>query len=248
MSIKENLATCEKDVREKLFAAKYAFSGNDRDAYATAKADLEKAVEQYNVMVQKALFEEFGESDKPFIAFANAFTYEGFRVKETVDRETKVATGIETAKVSRRLSLRDFIKTNGYDASILTDISKLLTLLTIRENNIMQLSHDDFAKKSPFFCKVVTAKSEGKTPDSNTQICRAIQGILEKCGIECKVINPDMHFIQQCAFVHDARGKCRVKPVSEGKMQSIMVDVMNHFVAGTAYSVLEKKQKEQIAA
>lgn len=244
MSIEKNLETCVADMNAKLEAAKAAFSSKDLDAYAVAKAELETAVNECNIMVQKNLYDDFAKQEKPFAAFATAFTYEGFRAKETKDKETQLVTGIEIEKVNRRLSLRGFIKEKSLDNTILTDISKLLTLLVVRENNIMQLSHEDFAKKSPFFCKVVSEKSKGGTPDSNTQICKAIQGVMEKCGIECRVINPDMHFIQQCAFVHDARGKCRVKPVTDGKFQTIMVDVMNHFVAGTSYSVLEKKQQE----
>ena len=239
-----NLETHAADVAAKLETAKAAFSSKDLDAYASAKADLQKSVDEYNVVAQKTVFAECAKAENPFAAFAAAFTYNGLRVKETKDKETQVVTGVETDTAQRRLSLRGFIKENEYDSSILVDIAKLLVLLTVRENNIMSLSHEDFAKKSLFFCKVVSEKAKGKTPDSNTQICRAIQNIMDKCGISARVINPDMHFIQQCAFVHDARGKCRVKPVTDGKFQTIMVDVMNHFVAGTAYTVLEKKQKE----
>lgn len=236
--------TPEEVLEEKRKTAETALLAGKAKDYADAKVDLDKAAEEYNTLLRYAQYDKFVESGNPFVAFASAVFYTGKRVKETRNKETKALEGVVVEDEKYRLKLREFIEYKKLDTSMLRDISDLLTVLTVREKEIVKLSHEDFVTKSRFFCDIVREKEAGGTPDSNTQICRRIQGIMDKAGIECRVTNLDMHFIQQCSFVHNGKGIAQIKSVTAGKFLSVVVDVMAHFVKKIPYSVLEKEQKK----
>lgn len=237
--------TNKKDaMATKLSAAENALLTGKAKEYSLAKAALDKEVEEFNTNARHAKYAEFAKTDSPFIAFANAVKYDGKRVKETRNKDTKVVESISVIDTDRRLNLKEFVEYCKIDTTMLKEIAELLTVLTVREQNICKLKHEDYDKQSPFFCRVVKAKEAGETPDSNTQICKRIQNIMDGAGIDCRVINPDMHFIQQCSFVHDSKGIARVKPVPAGKFMTIIVDMMAHFVQGIPYSVFIKEQKK----
>ena len=246
MKTTKTLAACEKDIQAKLTAAKSDFKGS-RAKYDKAKAALTQSVADYNKAVVKDAYAKLAATAAPFVAFSTEFYAECMRVKETKDRKTKLVTAVDVVPSTRRMKLDDFLTAGGFDPTIKADILKLRDLLYIRENGIMKLTHKDLQEKSPYFCAVVTAKSEGKTPDSNRQICMLLQGILDKMGISAEVTNPDMRFLQQNSFVHDKRGKCREKMVPVSESFSLILDVMNHFTEGTPYSLLEEKRKNEAA-
>jgi hypothetical protein len=231
-------------VEEKRAAAEKALLAGKAKEYSTAKADLDKAVDEYNTLVRKTVYDKFLKSDKPFVEFAGTVYYDGKRAKETRNNDTKVVEGVTVEGAKYRLKLKEFVEYGKIETKMLREISDLFTVLTIREQGIMTLKHEDFVKQSQFFCRVVADKESGKTPDSNTAICRRIQGIMDMAGIDCRVMNLDMHFIQQCSFVHNGKNIAQIKPVTAGKFVSVVVDMMAHFVQGIPYSILVKEQKK----
>lgn len=231
-------------VEVRLTEAQTQLSAKNFDGYSKAKKALDDAIAEYNSCKQKSLFRGFKDSGAPFVAFSKAFFYEGKRTVEARNPETGELNGISVENGNYRMSLKKFIDTCELDGTVISDISKVLDLLVIREKQIFEVKPDDYAKVSAFFLNVVKKKAAGETPDSNTQITKMVQGIMEKCGIECRITNHDMHYLAQCAFNHNAKAKGSLKVVTPGKFQTIFVDVMNHFTEGTSYSVLEKKQKD----
>lgn len=236
--------TTPTTIEGRLEVAKAALANGKATDYAKAYADLDRAVNTFNTEVRNGCYAKFAKAPHPFVAFAGAVFYDGKRIKVTRNNESKEVEGITVEKASRRLNLKEFVEFCKFDKKILDEISELQTLLTIREREICTLKHEDYLTHDRFFCRTVADKMAGKTPDSNTQICKKIQGILDMAGVECRIVNPDMHFIQQCSFVHDPKGIARVKPVTAGKFMTIVVDMMAHFVQGIEYSILIKEQKK----
>lgn len=234
-----------KDVlSEKLAAAQTALlTGRARD-YSQAKAALEKEIDEYNTLTRRAKYKEMQATDNPFEAFARTVFYTGKRTKENKDSKTGVVDSITVEDMSRRLNLKEFVECIKADKEILSEIGNLQTLLLVRKREVLKLSDADYAKESFLYCRIVKEKESGKTPDSNTQICKKLQGILDMAGLEYRVTNKDFGFIMQCCFLHDSKAVGRVKPCTAGKFMSLIVDVMAHYVQGIDYSVLEKEQKK----
>lgn len=252
LEITEGLkATADKQ----LATVNAALKKGNTEEYLKAVANLEKTVVELNISLRRIEYRACKSSGEPFVEFAKRFSYDGIKLKKFLDPNTGDLLRWVFAKTTPRLSLEEMVEYCELDEGILRDITKVLTLLEIRENDIMKLTHEDFLKKSPYFCDVVREKESGKTPDSNRQICMAIQGIVDKMGFSkenCKkapkILNNDMNYLQQCAFVHNSKGKCQVKPVSKKRFWSIMMDLMAHFVDDIDYAVLEKKRSDEEAA
>ena len=248
-TFEEIIAASKTEVETALASVKTAYASGNTVEVGKARAKLKEAVDNNNKISQNAVFKKCVESEKPFETFAKEFTYPALKVKEIRDKNNpEMILGMETEPCQRRLNIGTFVEKCNMDGTILSDIKALFTTLYIRMNNIIKLTPADLAKESVFFCQTVKQKEAGKTPDSNTQITKMLQGILAKCNVKGRVTNRELLFLQQCSFVHDAKGKCRMKKVTDGKFNSIIVDVMNHMVEGTEYTLLEEKQKKNTEA
>lgn len=228
--------------KQRVAAEKALLSGKAKE-YESAKTKLKEVVDEYNLLARRVEYTRMKTEPLPFVAFAKTVTYKAKKVNETRNKVTKELDGVEVQTTERRLNLREFIDYAEIESKMINNIAKLQATLIVREKKILELTPEVFAKESGLVVDVVRAKSEGKTPDSNTAICKLIQSIADEAGIECKIINPDMYFIHTCAFVHDSKGIARVKPVTDGKFVSIIVDLFAHFVQGIPYSILIKEQK-----
>ena len=236
-------AEYELKISSQLRAVNDALKTADIHQYALELSKLRRFAELWTKSNELCVFEEIKTAEKPYAEFVKRYSFTTKRVVEVADKLTEQIENVEVQSGERRLNLTSFVKFCEGDYTILETIQQTLELMTIREKNILSLTHDDFVKKSPFFIETVKAKYQGETPDSNRQICKKIQSIMDKMGIECKVINPDMHFVQQCAFVQANNAKCAIKSVGYNRFENIMVDVAFHFLTDTSYTLLEQKQR-----
>lgn len=240
----ENVTKSDKAIAEKLKKTQEALRLGKKPEFNENLESLEKEVDDYNAAAQKMVFAECLATENPFVSFANRFFYDGKKVDVKRDQKTNAVTAVHVVEKTSRLSLEKFVRDGELDRTILNDLSKLLDLLYIRMNSIVKLSASDLAKKSIFFCDTVKKKEAGETPDSNTQLTKALNAVLGKMSIDAKCTNRDLLWIQQNAFNFDSKSKCSYKAVNDHKFATIICDVANHFTEGTEYSVLERKVKE----
>lgn len=233
------------DVATALQQATDALKSDSQEAYSTAMKDLDNAVKAYNKAVQKGIYNKCAKSETPFIDFVKTFSYDGMKVVEVKDEKSNATVEIKTESVTRRLSLRGFINTANIGTTAIGKIDELRTLLIVKEKG--DLNPDDYKREANtwFFAKVERKIENGETPTSNRQIELKIEEILKACDIDSHIAKPDRRFVMQCAFTHDAKHACRVKPVSSSKLQTVMVDVMKHWIDGVSYDVLQNTEEPQ---
>lgn len=241
-----NLQKSEATIDELVLKANEALKADSIKVFDDAMESLDKEIANYNAMAEKAAYDACLAAEKPIVELATVFFFTGRRSVEERSKDTKKLMAIKVEPTSRRLSLSKFIKNYGLDRGVLTDINHLYERFVIREKKVLTLSaielRDEYKKGSSFFKECVDSLKSGGTPDSNTQIAKSLQNIINSCGVEKRVTNHDIHMLQQWLFNHDAKNKGTSKVVTSGKFESYIVDVLNHHITGAAYTVLEKQR------
>ena len=232
-------------VEANLKEAKVALNSNSQTDYSKAKKGLETAVREYNKAVERVIFGKCVKAEKPFVEFIHTFSYVGKKVTETKDEESGIITDISVEDVpGKRLSLRGFVNRAGIGKNALSHIDDLRILLIIKCKE--DFNPADYARESGtwFFTKTERQIDAGETPTSNRQLEKRVEEILADCGIESHIARPDRKYIEKCVFSHDNKHVCSVKPVSTSKLQTIMTEIMKHWVDGVPYSVFEQQNKQ----
>lgn len=237
----ESLAKEKLDLDVKLALTKQALADNDIVSYQSNFGDLEDSVDMYNEHVGQFECAKFLKEENPFLEIAKAYEYTGKKVKTTRNKVTKAIETISIEDASIKFDLGAFIRQGKLDTTILTDIDNLLSLLYLRLVRMFSVNENDLPKKTMFFFESKREAENGGSPDSNTQICKKLQGIIDKTKIGGRITNKDMLFIQEAAFGHDTKGKCTLKAINDKRFVLVVFNVMNHFAAGTPYSVYERK-------
>ena len=237
-------------VEESLNAVRKAFAEKNLDAYDKGMVKLEKDVQAYNQSLCNVDFDKFMQSDTPIIEAVKQFYVDGVKIKEEKDKESGAIVGINIEPKKSRINLEALCKFGDLGMEWAIDSSKLLALLTLRETDVFAIKASDLAKKSRYFINAATAKAEGGTPDSNTQIVRLLQQIIDeaifvddgKGNNKYKCNNHDIAFIQDAGTKMDTKEKCTIAMLNERQFKTVMMSVFAHCL-GEDYKVKAAKIK-----
>ena len=245
------LATATKNAEKTLKSVRDALAKKDLTKYNTAMATLQKDVQEVNKMRCKVEYCKFLETDTPMIAAVRQFYINKQRVKETRSKDDGSITGVNLEDKKARIDLEDFCDFGELPKKWTKDAAHLLAKLVLRETNVFAIKPSELSAKSFYFIHQVRAKQEGKTPDSNTQIVRLLQTIIDEMVFvdngegknAYKCTSHDLAFIHDAVTKMDAKEKCTIATMNERQFKTVLMSVLAHCL-GEAYKVKAVKIKE----
>ncbi len=251
-----NCAKAEEIATAKLEAVRTALREKDLAAYGTAMTALKNAVNDWNTLLCKRMYTEFLRAENPMIAAVEAFYIEIRKIKEDKADKSETVTGVNIETKKARIDLEKFCEFSDGELSLTWahDSAKLLALLSLRETDVYNIKPSELAKKSFYFASQVRAKKEGETPDSNTQIVRLLQKIIDEAIFvddgtgknKYKCTNHDLAFIQDAVTKMDTKEKCTIAMLNERQFKTVMMSVFAHCL-GEAYKVKPAKISKENA-
>ena len=251
-NLEKYFGIAKKDVEEALKEVRKSLAAKDLAEYGKALAALNEKVKALNECICKVEYAKFIETENPMITAVKQFFIETVKVKESRDKEDGSISGVNLEKKQSRIDLEKFCEFADLDKTWAHDSKKLLALLTVRETNVFAMKPADLAKKSYYFIKAARAKKEGETPDSNTQIVRLLQKIIDEAIFvdngsgqnAYKCTNHDLAFIQDSVTKMDTKEKCTIAMLNERQFMTVMMSVFAHCL-GEAYKVKAAKAKKE---
>lgn len=248
------IKTSREALEEKIKDVRQALSDGSLTGYNKAKSILEEAVKTHNELLCKADYAKFAENENPIISAVEQFYIETLKVKEERDKNDGSITGINFEKKQSRIDLEKFCDFAGLDKTWSYDCDKLLALLTLRETDVFALCPSELSKKSFYFIAQAKKKKEGETPDSNTQIVRLLQKIIDGAifvdngdGLNTyKCTTHDLVFIHDAVTKMDTKEKCTISMLNNRQFKTVMMSVFAHCL-GEAYKVKGAKTKSKEA-
>ncbi len=243
LTYKECAEKCAEKANATLETLKEALRTRDLDAYATTKKILNEQVQSLNKALCNVAFAEFMAAENPYVAAIDRFSIDAYRIKEETSKEDGAILSVKLDKRQSRINLANFTSFAGtLSKDWINKAAQLLSLLQLRETEVFALKPEDLAKKSYFFISAAKRKMEGETPDSNTQIVRTLQSIIDELiGPTYRCTNHDIAFIQECAFQFDAKAKAGLKSMNEKAFQTVMLSVAYRCLKGETYKVKNQK-------
>ena len=250
MANKENLirtvSITEKDAKDALESVKKALADKDLVAYAQGKKDLEDKVKVWNAAACKVKYAEFLEAENPMTAAIKAFYVDVVKIKEEVSKEDGSITDIKFDDTKKaRVDLEKFCEFGDLDTTWCRDADKLLVLLTLRETNVFAIKPSELTKKSFYFIEQVNKKINGETPDSNTQVVKLLQKIIDAVigNGAYRCTNHDLIFIHDAVTKLDTKDKCTIAMLNSRQFKTVLMSVFAHCL-GESYKVKAAKVKK----
>lgn len=244
--------TAEDKAQQALNDAKEALKEDNLTTYAEKMTALSTAVDQWNAELQNVAFKELATHEHPMIAAVKQFYIDAYKIKEEKDKETGKITDIKLDKRARRIDLEAFCKDAKINTAWVNDTSKLRDLLEARETEVYQMKPADLAKKSYYFISVMRKKKEGETPDSNTQIVKLLQTIIDEAIFVddgngknvYKCTNHDLAFIQDAVTKFDPKKKCSIAMMNDRAFKTVMMSVFAHCL-GESITIVSGAKKQR---
>lgn len=243
---------CKQDADAKLEELRTALRDKDLEKYNDCLTVLKKSVDDLNKVMCNMQYAEFLKAENPIIAAVQAFYVDVYKVKEDRAKESEAIVGVNLERKKSRVDLKKFCVFGELPLTWSYDASKLLALLSLREVDVYAIKPAELAKKSFYFAAQVRAKKEGETPDSNTQIVRLLQKIIDETVFvddgtgknRYKCTNHDMAFIQDAVTKLDTKEKCTIAMLNERQFETVIVSVLAHCL-GEAYKVKPAKIRSE---
>lgn len=246
----------EDDANAKLEAVRAALIAKNLEAYGNAMTALKKAVGDWNILLSKRKYTEFLEADNPIIAAVDAFRIETRKIKEERAKDSETITSVNIEVKKDIINLAKFCEFSDGQLSLdwAHDSAKLLALLSLRETDVYAIKPSELTKKSFYFISAANAKKNGDTPDSNTQIVRLLQKIIDEAIFvddgtgknKYKCTSHDIAFIQDAVTKMDTKEKCTIAMLNERQFRLVMMNVFAHCL-GVAYKVKPAKVSKENA-
>ena len=250
-ALKKMVSIARTDADKALETVRAALGKKDLAGYSKAFAVLNEKVKVLNECICKVEYAKFLEADHPVIAAVTQFYIETVKPKESRDKNDGSINGVNFEKKQSRIDLEKFCEFADLDKTWAHDSAKLLALLTLRETDVYNMEPSELSKKSFYFISVANKKKEGETPDSNTQIVRLLQKIIDEAIFVddgngknvYKCTNHDLAFMQDAVTKMDTKEKCTIAMLNERQFKTVMMSVFAHCL-GEAYKVKAAKIKE----
>lgn len=248
----DSMNSSAKAVNETLLKVREALAAKDMDGYGGHLAKLGEYVKAHNKDILNVEFDRLSKETNPMIAAVKQFYVEMKRVVESKDDETGRITGVNIETKKTRIDLAKFCDFAHLDKAWINQTARLLVLLVSKKRDLFAMSSEDLAKQSIIFHNVLNELKDGKTPNSNTQIVRLIQEIVDGTifvndgsgNNSYRCTNHDILFISEAVMKFNAKEKCALDSMNDRQFQSVMMSVFAH-ILGEAYVIKEAKSRKK---
>lgn len=247
----ETAEACGKIAHEALEVVRNALTAGKLPEYTEGMTDLKKKVGEWNKCLRNVEFEKLLHTDSPMISAVRQFYVDGYKIKEEKDKDTEAIIAVSFEEKQSRIDLEEFCEFGNLDTKWAHSAALLRDLLEVQKTEVYSMKPAELAKKSYYFISKMKAKENGETPDSNTQIVRLLQQVVDEAIF---VDNGDGKNVYKCnnhdiAFINDAvtkfnpKEKCSIQTLNSRQFKTVMMSVFAHCL-GESITVKTAKAKK----
>lgn len=238
-----NLEKIKKTAEELLEKSENAESVDEKKSI---DADLEQAVNYYTAVSKSNCYKNAKKSGNPMHYAVKQFSYPSIRVKETIDKDTKmvVRSIVDTEKPIDLVDMNTKIDGGiGADKKWFYVIQKLNYYLTIRAAKRVgaTVKSDAFVMND-----IARAYEMGKDPCSNTQMLKTLQDIVDKMlGEGYNAISHDVNYLLDCYANDNKKSKTSITLANHKTLAGYLKKICYRILTdGKGYDVIQKEIKE----
>lgn len=246
------LENSENAVKSALSSVREALYKKDLDQYSIELDNLKTRIDELNRTIRKVDYATFMESGTPIIAAVEQFFHKTVKLKENHDSENGTIIGVDIDSSKSRIDLKALCEFGELGQDWVIEAKHLLDLFVLRETEVFKMSPADILSKGNFFLNSVAAKKKGETPDSNTQMVKQLQKIVDmmifvdngegKNKYKCTVHS--LVFCRDCITKLDAKEKCTIATMKPRQFETVIMSVLAH-VLGEEYKVKAPQPKQK---
>ena len=222
-------------------------------AMAKAEAELKELETQYADVKATEVFDEVGEAENPIKAAIIKYWYPVLSHKNIREDGKLVKFELVEDKM-RQIDLVRLAKYCNIKADWQYAIEKFNQLLTLRAANELKLTKKEIEKIcNSFYMNKLSRQVElGGTPDSNTQICKQLQKIVDDMVFEddgkgknkYKVNNHDIAYLLMCYTKKNNKKALTVSTAKNSVIHRLVMDVEHRIILGKVYGLDYKIAKD----
>ena len=253
----ETLAKFKAAIDEKITLANKAVSDGNLKAYYDTVAELEKVEKDYADVYASIVYDELLKSDKPIIAAISRYSYPILRHTEIKDKDTHQITELALKEKVKQIDLLKFCKYGKLDSLWQYDVQKFNQLLCLRAAKELKFSAAEIKKiTKTFYLEEQARKIEmGETPDSNTQICKMLQKVIDSivCAADSnaekpyKCNNHDVSYLLMC-YTKKGKNALGVAVAKHDVLRRLVMDVCYRIITNGRYDLEYKTIKTPVSA
>lgn len=254
--IRKELEELKVDVERSIDEYNAALDENNFVKMSQAETALKAAETNYAKTKEEEVFEALKDEENPVKAAITKHSYN--IVSHKVNRENGEITSYElvTDKL-RQIDLVKFCKYCNLPTAWQYKVEKFNQLLALRTANDLKLPKAKIKKicDSFYMNKLAREIDLGGTPDSNTQICKQLQMVVDailyvdngKGKNLYRVNNHDVAYLLMVYAQRNNKKVCSVKVAKNSYMHKLVLDVMHRILAGKVYDLEFQMSKSKPA-
>lgn len=241
--VKANVEKFDKRMKEALAIAQKCV-GKDADTYSKAKASLESEVKSKNIAVKVALYSKLCEHAEPIKTAISTFNYTTEKVQEKLDDKGGIVL-LQIVDTTTRIDMSDFVKVCKLNDEWLHDCNRLLALLQLRKTDLYNMTDTEMMQCTPYFIKKANEKLDGGTPDSNRQVEKLLQAIVDATigADQHKVTVHDVAFLEDACYSYNKKAYCGIRSMNAKAFYNVVVSVLYRMLTNSVYEIQNAKVK-----
>lgn len=217
----------------------------DFNAYSKAMADLDKAEKEYAKIVAITMYDEYAHKPNPIIEIIKAYSYVTLGHKEVHAKEDfNRIVEIKPIERERRIDLLAFCERAKLNTSWKYTVSKLNQLMCMRVAKELGADLEKIAK-SYAMEEIAANINLGKTPTSNTQVCKLLQTVIDQMmPNEDEDGNPvykctgyDVRYLDEVYCKWSSKARLTVKVSNDSVFRRILIDIAYRLITNGTYDV-----------
>lgn len=247
------LAKLKSEMDKAIERGTKAIIKGDLPALYSAEETLSKQEKEYDKLVATMLYDELLATAEPIVEAIKRYSYKTLKHREKKSEgEDKKVIGLELVEKERQidlLKLCEYSKNNGA-AQLPTDwqyaVSKLNQLLCLRTAKTLKCTDAEIATiTKTYYLKEQARKIEmGKTPTSDTQICKALQTVINgiifkddgKGGNVYKCNNHDVAYLLGC-YTKKGKKALALSVAKDGFFRLVITEICLRIIENGRYTV-----------
>lgn len=216
----------------------------DLVAYNAAMTALDKAEKDYATYAANELYDRVAKMDNPIISVVKEYAYEIIGHKEKTSDDGSRVLSVDPTKKERQIDLLKFCNRAKIDTDWQYTASHFNQLMCLRTATALGCDAKAIAK-SYFLQQKAKEIDMGKTPTSNTQVCKLLQRVIDAILPNeddegkpiYKVNNYDVAYLDDLYGKKDNKVRLTVRVSNDSFFRRILVDICYRLVTNSKYGV-----------
>ena len=268
MSTLEKLTDLNAKLEADVAAYNEALAKSDVEAMTTAATNAKTHASEYANQAMIQFFETVSVKEDYNGTILRAikeltYTTKGYKI----NKEDEKITGMEIVDRTATVDLRKLCKHNGFTQDWIFSLEKFNLLLTLRAaTELMGVDKNADKKKKAEFAAVLKTINDsyymnekakeldmGKTPTSNSQICKQLQMVIDKILFVASETDPaintykanshDVAYLLMC-YTKKGKGALKVVCAKHTYVERLIVEIIHRILTGKVYGLDYKMVKK----